>query len=140
MNRKLRQQLKLAFEAPKPKRKQQFLEQIEKYNQEERTNVSFLRLFGQKWVWATSFSIILVLVSMFRNVSTIELDSEPKQCPCHIWVYVGEKDMTQAKLYSYSKCITCGEVRSRVEVVIAKETEFYVAEEVLQPDIEIKLR
>ena len=140
MNRKLKQQLKLAFEAPEPKRKQQFLEQIEKYNQKERTNLSFLRLFGQKWIWATSFSIILVLVSMLGNVSTIELNSESKQCPCHIWVSVGEKDIEQTRLYSYLKCLTCGEIKGSVEVVIAKEKEFCVAEEGIQPNIEIKLR
>ena len=140
MNRKLKQQLKLAFEAPKPKRKQEFLEQIEKYNQKERTNLSVWRFFGQKWVWATSFSAVLILVSMFGKVSTIESDFESKQCPCHIWVYIGEKDITQAQLYSYSKCITCGEIKSRVEIVTFQEMEVCVAEEVLQPNIEIKLR
>ena len=154
MNRKLKQQLKLAFEAPKPKRKQEFLEQIEKYNQKQRTNVSFWKNFGQKWVWATSFSIILVLVSMSGKVSTIEFDSNQKQCPCHSWV------ITKTQLYSYSKCITCGEVKSKVEIVTFQENEFCgsksssdgveivafqdkkfcVAEEVLRPENEVKLR
>ena len=141
MNRNLKEQLKLAFEAPKPKRKQQFLDQIEKYNQKERTNLSFRRIFGQKWVWATSFSIMLLLVSMFgKQISTIEVDSKLTHCPCHIWTSIEEKDITQTQRYSYSRCITCGEVRSKVEIIAYQEKKFCVAEEVLQPNIEIKLR
>ena len=140
MNRKLKQQLKQAFEAPEPKRKQQFLEQIQKQTEGKGSSFCYFKAFSHRWIWATSLSIGLILVSMFIKVPTIEFDSKQKQCPCHIWVYIGEKDITQTHLYSYSKCITCGEVKSRVEIVVSKEIEFCVAEEVLQPDIEIKLR
>ena len=135
MNRKLKQQLKQAFEAPEPKRKQQFLQQIEQYHQKEQTKVSFWNFFSQKWVWATSFSAVLILVSMFGKVPMIEFDSKPKQCSCHTLVYMGENH-----LYSYSKCITCGEVKGKIELVASSELEFFVAEEVLQSNIEIKLR
>lgn len=135
MNRKLKQQLKQAFEAPEPKRKQQFLQQIEQYNQKERTKLSFWSFFGQKWVWATSFSVVLILVSLFGKVPMIEFDSKPKQCSCHTFVSMGGNE-----LYSYSKCIICGEVKGKIELVASSEMEFCVAEEVVQSNIEIKLR
>ena len=140
MNRKLKQQLKEAFEAPEPKRKQQFLAQIEKQISSEQPTGFFLRLFRPKWICATSFSIGSILVTIFVKSPTIELDSKQKQCSCNNLVYLSEEHITQTHLYYYSKCIICGEVKSRVEIVVSKEEEFCVAEEVLQPNIEIKLR
>ena len=140
MNKKLKQQLKLAFEAPQPKRKQEFLEQIQKQTQEQKSSFRYLKIFGQRWIWATSFSIGLILISMFVKVPTIEFDSEPKQCPCHIWIYIDEKSITETKLYSYSKCITCGEIKTRIEIVSFSEEEFCFEEERSLSDIEIKLR
>ncbi len=140
MNRKLKQQLKEAFEAPEPKRKQQFLAQIEKQTSKEQPKGFFLRLFNPKWICATSFSIGLILVTIFIKPPTIELDFRQKQCSCNNSVYIAEENITKTHLYSYSKCIICGEVKSRVEIVVSKETEFCAAEEILQPNVEIKLR
>ena len=94
-----------------------------------------MHLFSKKWIWAISFSAGLIVVSLFGKVPTIEFDSKPKQCSCHIFVSMGGN-----QLYSYSKCIICGEVKGRIEIVASSEMEFCVVEEVVQSNIEIKLR
>ena len=101
MNPKLKQQLKAAYEAPKPERKQEFLQQIQKKTEREPSSLWFFNFFDKKWVWITSLSIVLLLVSVFLKVPTMGYDTQQEDCS-HVWMCLQEECITKV-----TSCFVC---------------------------------
>lgn len=129
MNPNLKRQLKAVYEPPKPKRKQEFLQQIQPLIVKKQNSFVAFPLFHQKWVWVTSFSIILIIGSIFVKVPTVEYDTEETMYCNHIWVYNDQERITETKDYVYLKCMNCGMLKKTIKQISFSKEEFYLVEE-----------
>ena len=119
MNKKLKQQLKLTYKPPLPKRKEAFFRQIESQIQTKQQpfiRVSFLK--QQKWVWAT-LAIGLLVVCLYPNPSTTKYQETDyhhmANCQEHIWLCSEELSLTDGKRYVHAQCINCNKISMTIE-------------------------
>lgn len=129
MNKKLKQQLKLTYTAPPPKRKEAFFKQIKSQIQTKQgSSISFLFLKYQKWVWATVV-MGLIVVCLYPKSSTTEYPSTTSCCQEHIWFCVEEFSIVNAKKYVHSQCINCMKVCVTIEDMTIYDESVYVSNE-----------
>ena len=152
---KLKQQLKLIYKAPQPKKKEAFFKQIEskiQTKQRSSSRYSFLnakrtipylpmrrvlsggeRNFAhQKWVWATVVMGLLV-VSLYPKPSTTEYQPKTSHytgsCGEHIWICVEEFSLTDGKKYLHAQCINCNKVNVTIEDITFGEQSIDLSKE-----------
>ena len=152
---KLKQQLKMIYKAPPPKKKEQFFKQIEsqmQIKQRYSSRFSFLnakraithllmrrtlsggeRNFAhQKWVWAT-VAMGLLAVSLYPKPSTTEYQPKTSHytgsCGEHIWICVEEFSLTDGKKYLHEQCINCNKVSVTIEDITFGEQSIALSKE-----------
>lgn len=155
MNKKLKQQLKLTYKPPLPKRKEAFFRQIESQIQTKQSfssRFSFLnakraithfpmrkalregeRNFAhQKWVWAT-VAMGLLVISLYPKPSTTEYQPKTSHytssCVEHIWICVEECSITNTEKYVHYQCINCNKVSMTIENITFCEESIYLSKE-----------
>ena len=147
MDKKLKQQLKLTYTAPPPKRKEAFFKQIEsqrllfkqplaftdksvrkrsiaKAKPCPSMSLSFLKY--QKWVW-TTMAMGLLALCVYPKSSTTEYTPPTVQytssCGEHIWICVEEISTIDGKRHVHSQCINCMKTCVTIEdVTVYKES------------------
>lgn len=129
MNQKLKQQLKMAYEAPPPKRKQEFLQQIGKQTLSERIFLGWNILYSHKWVWVTSLGILLIVMGINIKLPTIENDFESVGCSSHIWICTDERCISPTQTCFKLECRNCSEVKTTIETIIYSDEEVYFSDQ-----------